>query len=732
MAEEQKTKAKTKIKLKAPAKAGETIAGKLSAQQLQQEQEKKAVEKEKPSAIGIPSPAEKPREEEQESIPITPEEKKLAPAVATDSLGEKMAEGRKAKEKAKGKYSYREELLKQKEHEKFFLEREKQKKKEEVTTQQVSSVPAKIKITEFIQVGELARKLNVKVGDVIARLMKMGVMATINQSIDADTATLLAAEYGAQVEVISLYEETIIQEEPDNPANLVMRPPVVTVMGHVDHGKTKLLDALRETDIAATEAGGITQHIGAYQVTRPKGKITFLDTPGHEAFSAMRARGAQVTDIVVLVVAADDGVMPQTIEAIQHAKDAQVPIIVAINKIDKPEANPERVKQELTKYGLIPEEWGGDTVFVEVSALKRINLDKLEDAILTQAEIMELKADPKKLCVGTVIEAKLDQGRGPVATILVRGGTLRVGDPFVVGLEGGKVRAIFNDRGQSIKEAPPSTPVEILGLSGVPNAGDAFYSMRSEREAREIMEKRQELYRQQMAQKIKKASLENLDQLIEEGKLKELKLIIKADVRGSAEALQSALEKLSTAEIRVRVILASTGEIVESDVNLASAANAMIIGFNTRANAKVRELASKEGVEIRLYNIIYEAIEEIKAAISGMLAPEITEEVLGEAEVRQTFRISGVGTVAGCMIKSGLVRRGCCVRVIRDGVIIFTGRLKSLKRFQEDVAEVKEGYECGLAIENYNDIKVNDILEFFEQKVVARASSSGVAMAEPT
>ncbi|MCS6984568.1 MAG: translation initiation factor IF-2 [Leptospiraceae bacterium] len=732
MAEEQKTKAKTKIKLKAPAKAGETIAGKLSAQQLQQEQEKKAVEKEKPSAIGIPSPAEKPREEEQESIPITPEEKKLAPAVATDSLGEKMAEGRKAKEKAKGKYSYREELLKQKEHEKFFLEREKQKKKEEVTTQQVSSVPAKIKITEFIQVGELARKLNVKVGDVIARLMKMGVMATINQSIDADTATLLAAEYGAQVEVISLYEETIIQEEPDNPANLVMRPPVVTVMGHVDHGKTKLLDALRETDIAATEAGGITQHIGAYQVTRPKGKITFLDTPGHEAFSAMRARGAQVTDIVVLVVAADDGVMPQTIEAIQHAKDAQVPIIVAINKIDKPEANPERVKQELTKYGLIPEEWGGDTVFVEVSALKRINLDKLEDAILTQAEIMELKADPKKLCVGTVIEAKLDQGRGPVATILVRGGTLRVGDPFVVGLEGGKVRAIFNDRGQSIKEAPPSTPVEILGLSGVPNAGDAFYSMRSEREAREIMEKRQELYRQQMAQKIKKASLENLDQLIEEGKLKELKLIIKADVRGSAEALQSSLEKLSTAEIRVRVILASTGEIVESDVNLASAANAMIIGFNTRANAKVRELASKEGVEIRLYNIIYEAIEEIKAAISGMLAPEITEEVLGEAEVRQTFRISGVGTVAGCMIKSGLVRRGCCVRVIRDGVIIFTGRLKSLKRFQEDVAEVKEGYECGLAIENYNDIKVNDILEFFEQKVVARASSSGVAMAEPT
>lgn len=727
MADNPKAKIKPKIKLKTKIKAEETIAGKITAQQLQQEEEKKTqqlreVKKAVPSSPAVKLP--EVQKEKEELQPKTEEKKSISTSEPTSELAPEKTESKKVdkKEKTKGKFSYREDILKLKEHEKFFLEkeREKQKKKEEIqVNKEIPPVPAKIKITEFIQVGELARKLNIKATDVIAKLMNMGVMATITQSIDAETATLLAAEYGAQVEVVSLYEETIIQEEPDNPANLVPRAPVVTVMGHVDHGKTKLLDALRQTDIASTEAGGITQHIGAYQVSRPKGKITFLDTPGHEAFSAMRARGAQVTDIVVLVVAADDGVMPQTIEAIQHAKDAQVPIIVAINKIDKPEANPEKVKQELTKYGLVPEEWGGDTVFVEVSALKKINLDRLEDAILAQAEIMELKADPKKLCVGTVIEAKLDQGRGPVATILVRSGTLRVGDPFVVGLEGGKVRAILNDRGQQIKEALPSTPVEILGLTGVPNAGDTFYSMRSEREAKEIVEKRQELFRQQQAQKIKKASLENLEELIEEGKIKELKIIIKADVRGSAEALQTALEKLSTNEIRVRVILASTGEIVESDVNLASAANAMIIGFNTRANSKVRDLANREGVEIRNYNIIYQVIDDVKAAISGLLAPEIKEEIIGEAEVRQTFRISGVGVVAGCMVKTGLVKRGAEVRVFRDGNVIYTSRLKSLKRFQDDVAEVKEGFECGLSIENFNDIKVGDILEVFEKKVVS-------------
>ncbi len=730
-----KPKAKPKIKLKTAAKTG-TIADKISAQQSQQELDKKEILKnEKQAAPVTPDTTVESVENVQvrsESVRQVPQEpigsvKKSPPrtvfVVDPPPVPKPATAPARTEKKGKVKSSFREDVIRQKEHEKYFFEKEKTKKKSSDSSLQppsTSSIPARIKITEFIQVGELARKLNVRTPDVIAKLMKMGVMATITQSIDAETATLLAAEYGSTAEVVSLYDETVITEEPENPANLQPRAPVVTIMGHVDHGKTKLLDALRETDIVASEAGGITQHIGAYQVSRPKGKITFLDTPGHEAFTAMRARGAQVTDIVVLVVAADDGVMPQTLEAIQHAKDAKVPIIVAINKIDKPTANVERVKQELSKYDLLPEEWGGNTVYVEVSALQKLNLDKLEDAILAQAEIMELKADPLRLCRGTVIEAKLDQGRGPVATILVRSGTLKVGDPFVCGLEGGKVRAMLNDRGQALKSAPPSTPVEILGLTGVPNAGDTFHSMKSDREAKEIVEKRQELHRQQQAQKIKKASLDNLDQFIEEGKVKELKIIIKADVRGSVEALQVSLEKLSSEEIRVRVILGSTGEIVESDVMLASAAGAMIIGFNTRANARVREIASKEGVEIRYYNIIYQAIDDVKAAIGGMLSPEVSEEITGEAEVRQIFKISNVGTVAGCMVVSGFIKRNSEVRVIRDGVVIYSGHLKSLKRFQDDVSEVKEGYECGLSIENYNDIKEKDIIEAFIKKETAR------------
>lgn len=622
------------------------------------------------------------------------------------------------KKSSKKPAQLREDAIKKEEHEKFFAHQNRSKSKSE--NFKSSSIPKLIKITEYIQVGELARKLNIKAPEIISKLISMGEMVTVNQSIDKETATLLASEYGTEVQVISLYEETVIQEEPDKEEELEFRPPVVTIMGHVDHGKTKLLDALRQTDIVSGEAGGITQHIGAYQVHTQKGKITFLDTPGHEAFTAMRARGAQVTDIVVLVVAANDGVMPQTLEAISHARDANVPIVVAINKIDSADANPEKVRNQLMEQNLIPEELGGDTPFVEISALKKLNLDKLEDQILTLAEVLELKANHNKKAIGTVVEAKLDQGRGPVATILVSSGTLKQGDPFVVGMEGGKVRALINDKGQKIPEATPATPVEILGLSGVPNAGDPFHVMDSEKETKDIVEKRQELYRQQQAQNIKKVKLETLNQVIADGKVSELKIIIKADVRGSIEALQSSLEKLNNDEVRVNIIYMSTGEINESDVMLASAGNAIILAFNTRANARVKEIASREGIEIKSYSIIYQAIEEIEAALTGMLAPDISEETIGELEIRNTFKISGVGSVGGCMVTNGLVRRNSKIRLFRQGVVIYQGKLKSLKRFQEDAAEVKEGYECGILIDGYNDIKDGDVVEVFEEKETSR------------
>jgi translation initiation factor IF-2 len=708
----------------------DSIAGKISAQKVQQEQRREEEKKQQISS-GQQAEAKQPAATTPENVaaPSRKLAERMPPRARTVFIQDehqprteaeerelkKGLAGKPGADSGKKKLHLREDILKKEEHKKFFIGQKPREKSRSESASSASSVPSRIKITEFVQVGELAKKLNVRAPELIAKLMQLGVMATITQSIDAETATLVAAEYNCQVEVISLYEETLIQEEPDKPEDLVPRPPVVTIMGHVDHGKTKLLDALRETDVASTEAGGITQHIGAYQVTRPKGKITFLDTPGHAAFSAMRARGAQVTDIVVLVVAADDGVMPQTEEAISHAKDAKVPIIVAINKIDKPGANLDRIRQDLAKLGLLPEEWGGTTPFVPISALQKINLDKLEDTILAQAEVMEIKANPKKRAVGTVIEAKLDHGRGPVATILVRNGTLRIGDPFVVGLEGGKIRAMYNDRGQVVKEAPPSTPVEILGLSGVPNSGDTLNVMATEREAREIADKRQELARQQQAQQVKKVKLDNLNETLQDGKLKEYKIIIKGDVKGSVEALTSALEKLSNDEVRVRVIMGSTGEITESDVMLASAAKATIITFNARANAKVRDLASKEGVEIKSYSIIYQAIDDMKLAIAGLLSPDVSENVTGEAEVRQLFKISGVGTVAGCLVRSGFIRRQNHVRVVRDGAVVFTGQLKSLKRFKEDVSEVKEGFECGMLVENYNDVKVGDVIESFEK-----------------
>ena len=571
-----------------------------------------------------------------------------------------------------------------------------------------------------MQVGTLSKKLNVKTSDLIAKLMQMGEMVNITQSIDADTAILAAEEFGCEAEVVSLYDETVIQDESEAKIDLITRYPVVTIMGHVDHGKTKLLDSIRKSDIVAQEAGGITQHIGAYQVSTPKGDITFLDTPGHEAFTAMRARGAMLTDIVVLVVSADDGVMPQTLEAIQHTQAAKVPIIVVINKIDLAEANPEKVKQELSQNSLVPEDWGGEIPFVEVSALKKINIESLKSQILAQAEMLELKADPKCRARGVTIEARLDQGRGAVATILVQNGTLRMGDCFVVGTQGGRVRAMFNSRGEKLKESGPSTPVEILGFFGVPQAGDPFHVMESEKAMKEIIEKRQELSRQRQAQQIKKVKLETLDDAIQEGKVKQLKLILKADVRGSVEAIQNSLEKLSNEEVNISIILKGTGEISESDVMLASTTNAIIIGFNVRANSKVRTIADKARINILYFSIIYQVIEKIKEAMEGMLSPDIKEEILGEAEVRDIFKISTVGTIAGSKVVSGVFKRNSDVRVIRDGVVIHESSVKTLKRFKDDVTEVKEGFECGILLEDFNDVKTGDILESFEEKEFAK------------
>jgi len=557
--------------------------------------------------------------------------------------------------------------------------------------------------------------MNIKASEVIAKLMSMGVMATINQVIDADTASILASEYGTEVKVVSLYEETVIKlDEEDKPEDYVPRPPIVTVMGHVDHGKTKLLDAIRETNVVATEHGGITQHIGAYRVKVQDKYVTFLDTPGHEAFTTMRARGASVTDIVVLVVAADDGVMPQTIEAINHAKAANVPIIVAINKIDLPEANPNRVKQELTAYELIPEEWGGTTLFAEISAKQKININELLELILIQAEMLELKANPKLRAKGVVIESKLDPGRGPIATVLIQNGTLHVGDPFVVGLYSGRVRAMFTDYGEQVQEATPSMPVEVLGISGVPSAGDPFQVVESEKYARQIAQKRQELVRLESAQKIKKVTLEDLNTMIKEGEIKELKIVIKADVDGSVQALRDSLQKLSTGDIRVKVIHAATGGINESDVMLASASNAIIIGYQVRPSAKVAEIAEKESVSIKYYNIIYDAINDVRAAMEGMLSPEMKEEITSTGEVKQVFKISKVGTVAGAIVLTGRLKRSDKIRLIRDGVVVYDGKLNSLKRFKNDAGEVEAGQECGFTLENFNDIKEGDNFESYQ------------------
>ncbi len=576
-----------------------------------------------------------------------------------------------------------------------------------------------IRISETISVGELAKRMGIKANDLIKSLMKMGMMVTINYPLDFDTAVILASEYSYEIENVAVDLDEILESTPDAEETLEKRPPVVTIMGHVDHGKTSLLDAIREANVIAGEAGGITQHIGAYDVELKGRKITFLDTPGHEAFTAMRARGAKVTDIVILVVAADDGVMPQTREAINHSKAAGVPIIVAVNKVDKPDARPERVKQELMEFGLVASEWGGDATMVEVSAKKRLNLEELLEMVLLQADVMELKANPNKQAKGTVVEAKLDKGRGPVATVLVQEGTLKSGDYCVVGIHSGRVRAMQNDRGEKVLSAGPSMPVELIGLSGVPDAGDVFVAMKDEKQAKEIATLRQIKQRELELAKHSRMSLDQLYQKIQKGEVKDLNVIVKGDVQGSVEAVGEALRKLSTDAVRLNVLHSAVGAVTETDVNLATASNAIIIGFNVRPEVKAQNMAEKESVDIRLYNIIYDAVEDVKKAMEGLLEPTFKEKYLGRAEIREVFSVPKIGNVAGSYIQDGKMQRNAQVRLLRDNVVVYEGKLSSLRRIKDDVKEVATGYECGIGLENYNDIKIGDIIEAFEIEKVA-------------
>ncbi|MDI9442407.1 MAG: translation initiation factor IF-2 [Firmicutes bacterium] len=585
--------------------------------------------------------------------------------------------------------------------------KEKQQTKKEIT------------LPETVSVRELADALGVNGAELIKELMKIGVMASLAQSIDFDIAAIVAAEFGVEAKPEMDLAEQVFAEVADDPEKQVTRPPVVTIMGHVDHGKTTLLDSIRKTRVTATEAGGITQHIGAYQIVYNDNRITFLDTPGHEAFTAMRSRGAKVTDIAILVVAANDGVMPQTVEAINHAKAAGVPIIIAINKVDLPAANPDRVKQELTEHGLVVEEWGGDTIAVEVSALQGEGIDELLDMILLVAEMEDLKADPERPARGTVIEAQLDRGRGPVATVLISSGTLRVGDAFVVGNECGKVRALVNDQGQNVQEAGPAMPVEVLGIDGVPEAGDPFVVVQDEQTARQVASLQQEKQRERDLSRSSRVSLDDLFQRIQEGEVKELNLVVKADVHGSAEAVRASLEKLSTDEVKVNIIHQAVGAVSESDVLLAAASNAVIIGFNVRPEPNARRAAERDGVDIRVYRIIYNLLDDVEAAMVGLLDPEYKEQVLGRAEVRQTFKVPGA-VVAGCYVQEGKIVRSAQIRLLRDNVIIHEGQISSLRRFKDDVREVAQGYECGIGIERYNDVKEGDVIEAFTMVKVER------------
>ena len=584
-------------------------------------------------------------------------------------------------------------------------------------------LPEKITFYETLTVAELAKKLHREPSEIIKKLFMLGIMATINQDLDKDAIELICADYGVEVEEEVRIDKTDLDvyfEEVDPEEELQERPPVVTIMGHVDHGKTTTLDSIRNTRVTEGEAGGITQHIGAYQVDINGKKITFLDTPGHAAFTTMRARGAKITDIAIIVVAADDGVMPQTVEAINHAKAAEVPIIVAVNKMDKPTANPDRVMQELTEHGLVPEDWGGDTIFVPISALKGEGIDQLLEMVLLVAEVSELKANPNRRAIGTVIEAQLDKGRGSVATLLVQNGTLRVGDPIVVGNTFGRVRAMVNDLGRRVKEALPATPVEITGLNEVPQAGDRFVVFEDEKTAREIGEIRAQNALQASRSQKTRVTLDNLFEQMSQGEMKELNIIVKADVQGTVEALAASLMKLDVEGVNVKIIHTGVGAITESDITLAAASNAIVIGFNVRPDVNAKRAAEEEGVQIRLHRVIYKAIEEIEAAMKGMLDPEFEEKIIGQAEVRQTIKISKVGTIAGSYVTEGKVTRDSGVRIIRDGIVIYEGELESLKRFKDDAKEVQKGYECGIQIKNFNDIKEGDIIEAFIMEEIER------------
>ncbi len=630
------------------------------------------------------------------------------------------------------KEKIRKSSKKEEEEEKEIVaKKEKSKKNKEKKQKENEKDKKAVEIEVPITVKEYAELVKKSGNEIIKALMGLGLMAGLNHSLDEDTIIMLSDEIGVEVEIKNRAkdEEEDIEkllygpvgpEIVDREEDLELRPPIVTVMGHVDHGKTSLLDYIRKSRVVEREAGGITQHIGAYQTTVNKKKITFIDTPGHEAFTAMRARGAQVTDIAILVVAADDGVMPQTIEAINHAKAANIPIIVAINKIDRPAAQPDRVKQQLAEHGLVTEDWGGDTICVPISALKGENIDELLEMVLLVAEMEEFKANPNRPAEGVIIESKLDKGRGPVATVLIKNGTLKVGDPLLAGPVSGRVRAMFDDKGKQVKAAPPSMPVEVLGFSNVPNAGDFVQVLEDEKEARQIAERRKEYLQEKSLNADSRVSLEDLYKQIQQGEIKELNVIIKADVQGSIEALRDSFLKLGNEEVSVKIIHSGVGAISETDVNLASASNAVIIGFNVRPDSMARKTAEKEKVEIRTYRVIYQAIEDLKDALSGLLDPELKEEVIGRAEVRDTFRIPGVGVVAGLYVTEGIINRNAHVRLLRDGVVVFEGNIASLKRFENDVREVKEGYECGLGIEGYNDVKIGDELEIYIIKEIKR------------
>ncbi len=597
---------------------------------------------------------------------------------------------------------------------------EEQEKLRKLQLEIAKKTPLTVKIPDEISVGELASRMKKTGAEVVKCLMKNGVMASLSQIIDFDTAAIIAEELGCKVEkeVVVTIEEKLIDTAVDREEDLLPRAPVVVVMGHVDHGKTSLLDSVRNASVASGEAGGITQHIGAYQVQINGKPITFLDTPGHEAFTSMRARGAMVTDIAILVVAADDGIMPQTIESINHAKAANIPVIVAINKMDKPTANPDRIKQQLTEYGLVSEDWGGETIICPISAKTGMGIDNLLEMVTLTAEMAELKANPNRAAQGTVVEARLDKGRGPVATLLVQNGTLKQGDIIIAGTAVGRVRAMVDDKGNRLEEAGPSVPVEITGLGEVPGAGSTFNAVADERLARELVEQRKEEEKAKANAPIQKVSLEDLFSQIQAGEMKDLNLIVKADVQGSAEAVKASLEKLTNEEVRVRVIHSGVGAINDSDVMLASTSKAIIIGFNVRPDSSARDSAARSNVDMRMYRVIYDAINEVEAAIKGMLAPKFREALLGHAEVRQTYKVSGVGTIAGCYVQDGKILRNCQVRIVRDGIVIHEGNLASLQRFKDSVKEVASGYECGMSIEKFNDIKDGDIIECFTMEQI--------------